>query len=462
MKLRNIILCLLAIVNYSCEEFVQIDPPKTQLVREAAFRSDESAHAAIRGIYNQMINDGGFASGNSSSVTLLAGLSADEFESHTSGNDLFYSYSLDPRNSAIKNLWDTGYKYIYYANAAMEGLAASTGVSEAVRKQLIGESKFNRAFCNFYLVNLFGQIPIITGTGYQDNATAIRKPISEVYDHIILDLTDATSMLDDSYNFSNGERVRANKWAATALLARVFLYTGNWNNAIQQATFVINQTDLFKLVPDPQNVFLKNSDEAIWQLMPVSPGANTNEARIFLPPSAQSPPTFVSLSHTLLESFESGDNRKTSWTDNSVVNESEYHYPKKYKVRVVGEPLTEYSMVIRLAELYLIRAEALAKLGRLSEAIADVDVIRARAGLSLIQDTDPAMSQAELLSRIEHERQIEFFAEWGHRWFDLKRTDRCDEVLGQLKPEWQPVYALYPIPKFDRDNNSNLSQNPGY
>jgi starch-binding outer membrane protein, SusD/RagB family len=135
-----------------------------------------------------------------------------------------------------------------------------------------------------------------------------------------------------------------------------------------------------------------------------------------------------------------------------------YNYPWKYKIRDIGLPLTEYNMVIRYAEILLIRAEAKAHLNKLDEAIDDLNLIRSRAGLPLLTIAD----QASLLKAIEHERRIELFAEWGHRWFDLKRTGRATEILAPLKPAWKPSAMLFPIPQNERLRNPLLTQNPGY
>src|SRR5258708_34214241 len=120
-------------------------------------------------------------------------------------------------------------------------------------------------------------------------------------------------------------------------------------------------------------------------------------------------------------------------------------------------------MVLRLAEQYLIRAEAEARQGKLIEALADIDIIRQRAGLLSISTIIPAVTLDNVLAAIEQERKVELFTEWGHRWFDLKRWNKADVVLQPLKPSWAPTAVLYPIPSLELINNPNMSpQNPGY
>jgi hypothetical protein len=120
--------------------------------------------------------------------------------------------------------------------------------------------------------------------------------------------------------------------------------------------------------------------------------------------------------------------------------------------------------VLRLSEQYLIRAEAEANVGDSTDAISDLNVIRARAGLSSYADT----TQGSLLSAILHERQVELFTEWGHRWFDLCRSGNAISVMSTVCPQkggtWNPngYQVLFPIPKTELINDVNLTQNPGY
>jgi hypothetical protein len=282
-----------------------------------------------------------------------------------------------------------------------------------------------------------------------------------VYQQIVNDLKDAQNLLATDYTFSGNERIRPNKWAASALLARVYLYTRDYSNAELQSTAIINNTSLFSLANDLNNVFLKNSAEAIWQLMPVRANQNTNEGRFFIltgPPTSSAPG--ITISTSLLNLFENGDNRKFNWINSRVVGINTYFYPYKYKVKTIsGTGLTEYYTVFRLAEQFLIRAEARTQQNNLSGALADINAIRNRAGLS----NSTANDKSSLTLQIEKERFTELFAEWGHRWFDLKRTNRADAILSSLKtPNWQLSDILLPIPKAQIDNDPNIVQNPGY
>jgi len=463
-SLRNKGLCTLSLYTIlfaffcSCKKYVQVDPPATVLVNSTVFENEATATAAILGIYSKMMESSNNFSQGSQSFTLLSGLYSDEFNNYfTTSNEIqFYTNSLNSLNARIQSLFKEPYIYIYNANAAIEGLEHSKNISSQARSQLEGEAKFIRAFWDFYLVNSFGDIPLSITTDYQINDTLQRTNKTKVYQQIISDLTDAKNLLIGDYSYSNGERIRPNKWAASALLSRVYLYVGDFNNAQTQATSLINLSNVYKLDSNLNNVFLKGSQEAIWQLKPVVPGFNTFDGNVFI---LTTNPTKVAISSYLLNSFEVGDKRKSSWIATRTSGSSTYYYPYKYKVKT-SSTLTEYLVVLRLSEQYLIRAEARAKLGDLTGAISDLNIIRNRAGLSPLSNS---LTVQQILNAVEQENRIEFFAEWGHRWLDMKRLGKADATLSSIKgANWQPTDTLFPIPQQAILTNPNLSQNLGY
>ena len=163
------------------------------------------------------------------------------------------------------------------------------------------------------------------------------------------------------------------------------------------------------------------------------------------------------MSPQLMNAFESGDLRMQNWVGDTTIGTNTYYYPFKYKVKT-SATLTEYSMVLRLAEQYLIRAEARANQNDLSEAASDLNIIRNRAGLNDFAVTD----QNTILRAIQHERQVELFTEWGHRWMDLIRTNQATPVLSLIKTDWQATDTLYPIPQGEIQIDPHLTQNEGY
>lgn len=457
----NLIIAMAFTLLCSCSEFLDVGTPSTQIARQDVYADDATAKAALNGIYSEMIFSGGFASGAVGSITLLAGRSSDEFIDHSGSRIAEFSNNALTENNPYlgSNIWNEPYRYIYYANAALEGLFQSQDVTPATKQQLRGEALFIRAFCYFYLVNLFGDVPLLTSTDFKSNSVAHRSTASVIYDQIISDLNAARSLLPTDYSSSYGERTKPNHGAATALLARTYLYQEKWGMADEIASEVI-ENPLYGLENDLDAAFLKNSTEAIWQLIPSAGTINTQEGALFI---LTSTPTEVSLSNSLVESFEAGDLRRAHWVGSIESAGNTYYYPFKYKIKS-GATISEYSMVLRLAEQYLIRAEARARMEDLDGAIDDLDIIRARAGLPLYSETNPALTQTEVLEAIQQERRVELFSEWGHRWVDLKRTGQADAVLSVEKSgSWQATDVLYPIPFSEIQNNQNLlPQNPGY
>ncbi|MGS2738781.1 RagB/SusD family nutrient uptake outer membrane protein [Sinomicrobium sp. M5D2P17] len=445
-----------------CKDFVDIELPNSMIVDEIVFENDETAISAVQGLYYGLFNANNFASGGPNSVTVISGLVADEIESGftTSDTDIeFNQNDITINNSGNGYLWSSAYNTIYMANAILEGLATSKGVTEEVKKQLQGEALFIRAFTLFHLVNLYGNVPLVFTTDYRENALISRTSETEVYTQIITDLEEARGFLSIAY--IGEDRTRPNYYTATALLARVYLYIEEWEKAETMAEEVIGATEIYELSDDINLVFLKNSHEAIWQIKPVLAGS-TKEGNLFIIESSS--PRFK-LRNALVNSFEDEDLRLMNWIGTYTNDENQpiFYYPFKYKVKLsTGTPL-EYSVVLRYAEQFLIRAEARAQQEKLDEAIADLDKIRERAGIPFIVDVQPEITKSTLLDTILQERRKEFFTEWGHRWLDLKRTNTADAVLGTLKPTWQATDILFPIPETEITKNPNLKpNNDGY
>ena len=455
---RNIfvlVLTLHCLTFISCTKFVEIAPPTDQIVSSTVFTNDGTATAALTGIYSRMMREGSqFAA---SGITFFTGLSSDELSYYSSTSEqLFKQNQLSAIDPLLGNIfWNPAYRYIYTANLCIEQLNNSNTVTLQTKNILIGEAKLIRAFCYFHLVNLFGDVPLIITTDYSKNANLTRAPIATVYQQIIDDLTNAESFLP--INYFTAERSRPNKLSATALLSRMYLYINDWPNAELKANTVIN-SGLYSLVSDLKMVFKKSSNETIWQIQPVDPGRNTWEGSIIIPTSALSVPTYL-VSSELLNSFEQDDNRDSLWINSRVYQNQTLYYPYKYTAASGTLTLSEHYIVLRLAEQHLIRSEARAMQNKLIESKQDLNIIRNRAGLT----NSTASSKEDILAAIARERKVELFSEWGHRWYDLKRTGKANSVLSTIKPQtWQATDALYPIPQSQINLNSALSQNPGY
>tara|TARA_R110002050_G_scaffold30192_4_gene77147 strand:- start:2919 stop:4307 length:1389 start_codon:yes stop_codon:yes gene_type:complete len=446
------LLCL-----YGCEDYVNVDFPNSQVVGDMVFESDPLATAAVDGIYHQMFNPENFASGGQGSVTAVAGLSADELKASPFSPTLgeFNQNNIDPSNSRNNAVWSSAYNNIYAVNAALEQLENSNHVSQDLRQQLRGEVYFLRAFIYFYLVNLYGELPLVTSTNFDDNALAYRVSTDEVYQLIISDLQQARTLLAEAYR--TGERTQANYYTATALLARVSLFNGQWQDASNFSSEVIEATGLYTLNENLNDVFLANSTEAIWQLKPI--GGNTNEGDLFIlnssPASGYLDPVY--LRESFVNTFASDDLRLLQWINTFEIDNQLFYYPYKYKIGLSTNAPSEYSMVLRLAEMYLIRAEARYALNDNQGALEDLNTIRERAGLQSL-----TISGTLLMDAIQKEKKKEFMVEWGHRWLDLKRWNLQGQVLSPLKPDWQMTDNLYPIPAQELERDPNLDQNLGY
>lgn len=374
-------------------------------------------------------------------------MSADDAYFLTSSTyDAFKNNTLAAGNDA-NPVWSNMYSTIGRANYAVEGVQSSA-LNTSVKNQLIGEAKFWRAYYYFFLINFFGDVPLVTSTNALQTGTYSRTAKTTVYQQIVTDLTDAKNLLPAAY--PSIERARINKWAAAAMLARVYFYQQNWAAAEAEATAVI--TSGTYSIETFANSFLKTSNETIWQIANVT--GVTAMGPEWIPAAAT--PTIV-LYDTLANTFETGDLRKTNWAKSIVYNAKTYYYPFKYKLRT-GTTGNEYSVMLRLAEQYLIRAEARAQQNNTSGAQADLNVIRTRAGLA----NTTAATQAALIAAAEKERWVELFTESSDRWFNLKRLNKATAILSLIKPSWQAFQQLYPLPLQELQANPNLVNNTGY
>jgi len=469
-------LCFYIFVLFSpgCRKLVDAGGPSTNINQTNVYTNDVTAASVLTGIYTIMSASNFATTGGITAMSLFPSLSSDEMALFSGVENTSYiacyTNSLTANNTGPVDFWSNIYPIIFIANSAIEGLGSSSSLTPSVKNQLLGEAKFIRAFCFFYLTNLYGDVPLVTTSNYKENSVLPRTPQVQVYNKIIEDLKSAVTLLSDNYVDasiirSSSERLRPNKWAAMALLARTCLYTEDWSDAELYSDSIIKNKSLYTL-EDLNNVFLSKSQEAIWQIQPVNAGQNTQEAILFIIPTAGPNNTDnpIYLSSYLLSSFESGDKRRLVWVDSTISSGITYFYPYKYKVNSLGAPVSEYEMIMRLGEQYLIRAEAKTHNNDYNGALDDLNIIRHRAELSPLS----ANSSIAILAFIQHERQIELFSEWGHRWLDLKRTQTVNAVMGiggvcaGKGGNWRAESQLYPIAIAEIKNNPFLTQNPSY
>jgi hypothetical protein len=455
----------------SCKKLIQIPPnAPNQLVTAQVFGDSADAIAGVVNLYTRFSgatsSPGSLVNGG---ITLYTALSGDELNytgSRTNLQSECYKDVIPSNDNTNSNLWYFSYgdgNGIYQTNACIAGLTASTGISASLKTQLIGECEVMRAFYYFNMYYIWGGVPLVTTTNYQVNESLPKADSAAIFTQIINDLKDAQQRLTIAYP-STG-RARPNLYTATALLAKAYLFQQDYPDAYTQANSLIG-SGIYNLVADPNQVFLDGSTEAIWQVPAYGTISNypTTEGYLFVPYSSTTLPPYV-LSSAQLSAFESGDLRLADWVSLNTIRSVQYYYPYKYKnYEINGNATDEDYMVFRLAEQYLIRAEAQAQgAGNgLAGAIADLNMIRSRAQLGNYAGT---AEPAAVLAAIMHERQVELFCEWGNRWMDLKRTGMIDVILNAEKPGSWPSdghAALFPIPTDQLQLDPFLVQNPGY
>jgi hypothetical protein len=442
---------LIILTGISCEKIIEVPPSKSLVESKVVFENEQLATAALMGAYHTL--------GTVNTRMKYLSLYADEYSysSITPGIVQFKNSTLLADNNDISTLWRDFYSVIYQCNALLEGLQNSAGIHTAEKNTLAAEAKFLRAFSYLYLVNLFDRVPVLLTTDVSKNRSEPQSEANQVYVQIIKDLSEAKEILSLTYH--GGGKVRANKAAATALLARVYLYQGKWDKAIIESGHLIS-SETYLPLPTLANVFKANSKEAILQFWVIN--GFLSDASTYIPSSATVMPTYP-ITDMLYQAFTQDDQRKIQWIGTNQVTTSGItkanHYPYKYKNRLVNASSPEYIMALRLTEQYLIRAEAYAQLNQTDQAIADINVIRVRASMSPITSH---LLKDDCLIEIHQQRRLELFGEWAHRFIDLKRAGQIDVVMEAEKPTWKSTAKLLPIPTTEITYNKNLIQNENY
>lgn len=455
------IVALASLLAFSCNKMIEIpDHPINQIPGSKVFNDSADIISAVAGVYSNFKANQTSGTIGSTQVTLIGGMSADELLASYASNNVFISNIVPVNDGSVSILWTSGYANLYQMNSCINGIGSTTAVSDSLKHALVAEIKVARAFYYFQLVNMFGGVPLVTSTDYNITSKQGRASINEVYGLIQADLAEARAVLKAKYPSSAGTRYRPNLYTALALSAKVFLYRQIWDSAAMMANQIISD-GLYQLESTPATVFSRSGKEAIWTLPGNGTYVSTGEGYALLPTSIYSSPAYY-LNPILLSAFEDGDLRKTAWIRTLTVSGKTYSCAQKYKsnqgtsIAAPAYPTEDYVM-FRLADMYLILAEADAQLGNTTDARTNLDIVRARAGLPAYAGTDE-----DLLTGIYHERQIEMAFEWGNRWYDLKRTGTIDTVLGAQKPTWTSTAALMPIPSSQLTANVALKQNDGY
>ena len=445
MKIKNIVLIVLLLTFVSsCNDFLEEPAPVDLISDDIVIEDETTAEQVILGMYNSY--QGARLYGNL--LIGATGLLSDELD-HTGSFPTLAQMDdneMISDNVNVQDIWAACYRGIYIANIFLER-AGSVSMDAEKRTQLTGEARFGRAMFHFILVNLYGDVPLATTSELATLRTIDRTPTSAIYAFIIAELETAISELDGvdygSAGRDNADRYRVNEWAAKALLARALLYSGDVTEAGQVANDVI-QNGGYSLATNYASNFTTagGSPEVIFQIYSENVDPNGLAFQFQTSGRYEYGPTTQ-----LQDAYESGDSRA------EMIELTDDGRAQVVKYTDVGNG-NDKPIAFRLAEMYLIRAEA--NLGS-AQADTDLNALRSRAGLN-----DPIVGAT--LDDVLAERFVELAFE-GHRWFDLKRTGEVDGVMLALNPStWDATDVLMPIPIREIRNNPTLAgkQNPGY
>ncbi|MDR7129089.1 hypothetical protein J2X69_001424 [Algoriphagus sp. 4150] len=364
------------------------------------------------------------------------------------------SRRINPSNLQLRTTWRRMYEVIRNANFVLYSIPSVDNISEEEASAIEAEARFIRAFVHYDLLRVFGGIPIMTEFVENTNALILspRDSEEEVYNFLISELTFAEANLGNTAD----RPFRAGPGAATALLARVQLQAGNYAEAATKASEVIESGN-YALQTSYSDLFsIKGNNEMILELNFTNTDGDQSLLAIASDPATGGQKFY--LRPPFFNAFQaSGDQGDVRFDASVLDNGSRLRAVKYYRSSTSDDNVP----LLRLAEMYLIRAEANARLagsGALSNLsiIDDINVIRGRAGLEELTNADlPTVQRA--LDEILVQRRFEFAFE-GHRYSDLQRYG----LVSGLFPANEQFRVLWPIPLQEIEVNNNLVQNPGY
>ena len=500
---RALTIALVTTTILSCSDFLE-EENRSSLNPDTFYQTNTHAESALNAIYATTREVfGGFSGGNSSNWHLLEAVTGQSINNSSSNPDLNSLSSLSYNSNLMhaRAVWGGTYKLIANANMVIT-YVPDIFMSEARKKQILGEAYFLRAWAYFNAVRIWGDIPLLTspvGTGSPD-FYAERTSQSIVYDQIVSDL----KFSEESGLAFKDESGRVSIAAVKSLLSKVYLTmaghplnkTEHYADAAEKAKEVIDNGGL-SLFDTYGEIFLEsneNKGEHIFSIQ-YAPNVSANfESLSFLPAKNITKGGAVGWQTNLPEtnfynSFESGDRRKNNregwfYTDyfvggnGALTDLGSPHVFKAFNVANFGSDITAGNglgdflnfSVIRFAEVLLIYAEASNEVsGPTTAAIDAIKKLRDRAGLT----TATSLSKDLFRELIWKERWHELCYE-RVTWFDMVRlrkvfnskTGDFDNFVGHTNlssnQAFQEKHLLFPIPALEMVNNPNLTQNPGY
>jgi len=407
---------------------------------------------------------------------------------------LFENFAGNSSSKLILGEWQVAYRGIAYCNLALDRIP-TIEMDETEKARFLGEASFIRAYWYFNLVTMFGDVPLILENLSPSEYQQGRTPAAEVWAQIEADLTYARENLPRRSELSIAETGRATWGAATSLLVKAHAYQQEWQACNDLALEVMTSGEYF-LDPNYANIFTEageNGPGSIWEIqyMNASGGNWGNQLEgTFTNVWQRARGQFGGYGFNIpeqnfVDEFESGDPRLNATVfqvgdqmgDRGVFTLEatgfpHLYYPKKFFINAsdeapFGDPNPNgYSndRVIRYADVILFHAESSYHLGDEGMARNSVNIIRSRArggNQALLPSLTAAVTGNDLLEAIYHERRVELGLE-GHRFFDLVRTGRAPEALG----DWgfsTGTHEVFPIPEVEITLSGGLiTQNNGY
>lgn len=443
--MRTKFLYLFYIVLFtSCSSFLEVDP-KSSLSGEGIIKDETSANAAISGVYDALRS---YYSVDYQSIAYLSGDNVQWTGSQSQVQE-FINNKVNPENSTISSTWNGIYRTINRANNVINALVnyEGDGISAAVKDNVLGQAYAIRGLAYFDLVRVWGGVPLITEPTEKvgDNIGIERSTVAQTYQQVIDDLNLAEDLLP-----SATDRFAFTKKTVWALKARYHLYQKNWEEARDYAKLLIDDQSNYELIA-PYYSFFKNNvtgtKESVFELFYSANEPNPHRAQ--WQPQTNGGTRQWAPSDELIALLT---NANTAGARSALIAQDNQNrwYGDLYYRSTGADP----TYVIRIAEVYLIRAEAYAELEEYNLAVDDLNKVRERASLA---DKSYTTNQADLLLWIEDERRLEFAFE-AHRWFDLVRTGRAQQVLGIT----ESFRLLLPIPYSQILADPALKQNPDY
>lgn len=469
---KGIILALTLGTIVACDDYLDVDARENLAAEDS--QENQTPEAFVNGIYGMMTEwDYAFSY---LGITEIISDNADKGSSPTdSGGDKGFLDNLtftSGNAGSVGAMWTNWYKAIGRATISIDYTENYGLTDQAYKNRLIGEAKFLRAYHYFFLVRAFGDVPL------QHVDLVNRVPKNEVYDYIEQDLLQAIEALPEKSGYASNDLGRATKGAAKALLSKVYLYQKDWQNAYDYADQVINSGQ-YGLESDYAVLWRASSENGTESIFEVQ--ARGQEIAHGVQQYSETQGArgtsgwgwgFNTPSQNLLDAFNAeGDvirrdatiifAGETLW-DGRIVSasvENPMYNEKAYSSANAGAGDGDKNIrVLRLAEIYLIRAEAANELGNSAVAVSSLNMVRTRVNLPSVTTT----VQGDLRTAIWKERRLELAFEHD-RWFDLVRTGQAPAAMAANGKTFEVgKHELFPIPNDQIIQTPAMTQNPGY